>query len=331
MHAQSPAAATRVLGGGHDPSGAVSRVFQPAGGELSLGRRTNVESPGGRFVRRFRQHHLAVLGLLFLSVMMMVAAAAPVIAPRHPDLPNLAHFRQPPSRDYLLGTDDFGRDVLSRLIYGSRISLSVGFVAVAITEVIAVILGCLAGYYRGRVDQVIMRLADVVLCFPWLIIVLTFIAFLGPSIFNIMLAIGLLAWPGPTRIVRAQVLSMRETLYVTAARASGASDRRIMFLHILPGIVGPLTVHTTFGIALAILTEAALSFLGIGVQLPQASWGNMLSDALSLTTLTQMPWLWVPPGLAIFLTVLTINFVGDGLRDALDPRDEGSRRLPEHQ
>ena len=287
---------------------------------LSFEKRVRADRPMARVWRRFCRHKLGLISLGVLGLIVSFAVFAEVLASHDPYLINLQHTRQGPDRAHLLGTDLYGRDVLSRLIYGGRVSLTVGLVAVSIYEAIAIVLGSISGYRGGVVDIVIMRAVDMVLCFPWLIIILIFIAFFGPSIYNIMLGIGLLGWPGPTRLVRGQFLSLRESLYVTAARCVGVPDRGIMFRHILPGVVAPLIVHATFGVALAILTEAALSFLGLGVRPPVASWGNMLTDAQSLTILARMPWLWLPPGLAIMVTVLAINFVGDALHDALDPR-----------
>jgi len=204
--------------------------------------------------------------------------------------------------------------------YGARVSLSVGLVSVSIIVSIALVLGSLSGYYGGWVDMLIMRMTDVIMVFPGLMLVLIVVSLLGPSIFNVMAVIGLLGWPGPTRLVRGQILSVWELDHVMAARCIGVRDRLIMFRHVLPNAVAPLIVSATFGVAGAILTEAGLSFLGLGVVPPQPSWGNMLTGAQSLTTLERHPWLWVPPGMAILLTVLAINFLGDGLRDALDPR-----------
>jgi len=227
---------------------------------------------------------------------------------------------QPPSPDHLLGTDETGRDVPSRLVYGARVSLSVGLVAVFIYTTIGLVLGSTAGYAGGWVDNVLMRATDVVMCFPTLIIIITVVSFVGPSIYNVMAIIGLLGWPQTARLIRGQMLSLREREYVEAARALGAPDAFIVLRHMLPNGIYPIVVSSTFGVATAILTEAGLSFLGLGVQPPTASWGNMLNAAQSVTVLESRPWLWLPPGLAIVLAVLCINFVGDGLRDALDPR-----------
>ena len=279
-----------------------------------------IESPGRRALRRFFRHRLAMFGLIVITIMSLASIAAPIIAPYDYAEQDLARFRQGPSAEHILGTDSFGRDVFSRLLYGGRVSLSVGLVAVGIYEVIAVVLGAISGYYGGKVDWIIMRLVDVVMTFPTLIIIIFMVSILGPSIFNTMLAIGILGWTRPTRLVRGEILSLREMDYVTAARSLGASSYRIIWQHILPGVVAPLVVNATFGVASAILTEAALSFLNLGVTPPAASWGNMMTAAQELVILEQMPWLWVPPGLAIMLSVLSINFVGDGLRDAMDPK-----------
>ncbi|MGD9712180.1 MAG: oligopeptide ABC transporter permease, partial [Thermomicrobiales bacterium] len=232
---------------------------------------------------------------------------------------DLQAYRLGPNSDHWLGTDTAGRDVFTRLLYAGRVSLSVGLVAVSIYTVIGVVLGALAGYFGGWVDSVIMRLADVVLSFPSLIIIITLASVLGPSIYNVMLAIGLLGWPPIARLLRGQLLSLRETEFILGARSIGSSDMRLIFRHMLPNAMAPVLVAATFGIAYAILIEAGLSFLGLGVQPPTPSWGNMLTDAQQLTVLESMPWLWLPPGAMIALAVLSINFIGDGLRDALDP------------
>ena len=260
-----------------------------------------------------------MIGLAILIVLAICAIFAPIIAHNDPYHTTLSLIRKPPSSAHWLGGDSSGRDVFARLIYAGRVSLSVGLVAVGIYTIIGLLLGALAGYYGGWVDSVIMRFADIVLSFPSLIIIITVVSVLGPSIYNIMLVIGLLGWPPMARILRGLFLSLRERDFVVASRTVGASNSRIIFKHLLPNALAPVIVAATFGIAQAILLEAGLSFLGLGVQPPTASWGNMLTDAQSLTVLSSQPWLWIPPGVMIALAVLSINFIGDGLRDALDP------------
>ncbi len=269
--------------------------------------------------KRFRRHRMAVIGTAILSILTFLAVAAPVIAPHSPYRTEISQYRKGPSAEHPLGSDASGRDVLSRLLYAGRVSLSVGLVAVSIYTLIGIVLGGLAGFYGGKADSVIMRAADVVLAFPSLIIIITIVSVLGPSIWNIMWVIGLLGWPPIARIVRAQFLSLREQEFVVASRSSGASSLRMIFRHMLPNALAPVIVAATFGMANVILLEAGLSFLGLGVQPPTATWGNMLTDAQSLPVLQSMPWLWLPPGLMIALAVLSINFIGDGLRDAFDP------------
>ncbi|HEV8633543.1 MAG TPA: oligopeptide ABC transporter permease [Chloroflexota bacterium] len=268
----------------------------------------------------FLRHRLAVAGAVLIVALALVAVFAPQVATHDPYKVDLLAVRQGPSATHLLGTDEAGRDVLSRVVFGTRVSLSVGLVAVTIYTVIGTVLGSISGYYGGAVDNAIQRLTDTVMCFPGLIIIIAAVAIVGPSIYNVMVVIGLLSWPSVCRLVRGQFLSLREQEFVLAARAIGARDRRIIFYHILPNAIAPITVAATFGVAAAILTEAGLSFLGLGVQPPTASWGNMINLAQSAAVLQEMPWLWVPPGIAIALSVLSINFIGDGLRDALDPR-----------
>jgi peptide/nickel transport system permease protein len=288
--------------------------------------RPSVDTPGRRTLRRFRKHRLAVVGLVFIFIVALTAIFADFIAPYGYQEQDLERYREGPTAAHLLGTDSYGRDVLSRLIYGGRVSLSVGIVAVIIAQGIAVILGSIAGYYGGRSDWIVMRLVDVVMAFPWLIMVIMMVSLLGPSVFNAMIAIGILGWTIPTRLVRGQILAIREMDYIAAARSVGAPSRRIIFRHILPGVVGPLVVSATFMVASAILLEAGLSFLGLGVQPPTASWGNMMFAAMELIILEDMPWLWVPPGVMVALSVLAINFIGDGLRDAFDPKGMVERR-----
>jgi peptide/nickel transport system permease protein len=269
--------------------------------------------------QRFRRHRVAVVGAIILLLLTAASVGAPILTPIDPNKVDISAYRQGPQAGHLLGTDSSGRDVLSRLLYAGRISLSVGLVAVAIYTAIGVVLGSFSGFYGGNVDGIIMRLADIVLSFPSLILIITVVSVLGPSIYNIMLVIGLLGWPPIARIVRGLFLSLREREFVLASRTIGVPNSRIIFRHILPNAIAPVIVAATFGMANAILLEAGLSFLGLGVQPPTASWGNMLTDAQSLTVLESMPWLWVPPGTMIALAVLSINFIGDGLRDALDP------------
>jgi peptide/nickel transport system permease protein len=274
---------------------------------------------GSTVWRRFKRHRLAMIGLSILIVLAIASVFAPWLTKYSPTEVDLSAYRLGPSREHWLGTDTAGRDVYTRLLYAGRVSLAVGIVAVAIYTAIGVALGVLAGYYGGWVDSTIMRMADVVLSFPTLIIIITLASVLGPSIYNLMLAIGLLGWPPIARLLRGQLLSLRQTEFVIGARAVGCSDSRLIFRHLMPNAMAPVLVAATFGIAYAILIEAGLSFLGLGVQPPTPSWGNMLTDAQSLTVLESMPWLWLPPGLMIALSVLSINFIGDGLRDALDP------------
>ena len=269
------------------------------------------------FWQRLRGNRLAIAGGAIVVLMFVLAAIASLIG-RDPGAIDIAHRLQAPSWHYPLGTDQLGRDVMTRIFYGARISLLVGFVAVGIATVIGIFLGALAGYYSGWIDAVIMRFVDIMLCFPTFFLILAVIAFLAPSIWNIMAVIGLTSWMGVARLVRAEFLSLRERDFVQAARALGASDRRVIFRHVLPNALAPVLVSATLGVAGAILTESALSFLGIGVQPPTPSWGNMLIAGKQ--TLGTAWWLSAFPGLAILITVLGYNLLGEGIRDALDPR-----------
>jgi len=269
------------------------------------------------FWPRLRRNRMAMVGAVIVLAMAFLALLAPLLA-RDPGHIDIALRLQAPSLLYPLGTDDLGRDVLARILYGARISLLVGFVAVGIATVIGVVLGALAGYYGRWVDTLIMRFVDIMLCFPSFFLILAVVAFLEPSIWNIMIIIGLTGWMGVARLVRAEFLSLRERDFVLAVRAAGARDSRIIFRHILPNALSPLLVSATLGVAGAILTESALSFLGIGVQPPTPSWGNML--IVGKQTLGSAWWLSAFPGLAILVTVLGYNLLGEGIRDALDPR-----------
>ncbi len=276
------------------------------------------QSPWMRTFRRFLSHRLAVLGLALLLIMALCAIFAPLVAPARPSAIDLTRIARPPGGQNLLGTDAVGRDVLSRLIYGARVSLSVGVVAVTIYMTIGFLLGAVAGYVGGWVDTILMRFTDVVLCFPTFVLILILVGMLGPNIGNVMLVIGLFGWPGVARLVRGQVLQLRELDYVRAAEMLGARRWYVLWKHILPNVIGPLTVAATLGIASAILTEAGLSFLGLGVVQPTPSWGAMLNEARSPALLATKPWLWLAPGVTISLAVLATNFIGDGLRDAFD-------------
>jgi peptide/nickel transport system permease protein len=271
-------------------------------------------------VRRFFRHRLALIGLGILIVVVAMAVLAPFITSYSPEDLDLRSIRQPPSLTHLLGTDILGFDVWSRVVYGTRTSLAVGFGAVGISIAIGTVLGVLAGFYGRWIDQVIGRATDTIMSMPTLLLVAVFVSVIGPSLESVILVIALLTWPSITRLVRGQYLSLRESEFVTAARVVGVRDAGIIFRHMLPNIFGPLSVAATFYTAQAILLEAALSFLGLGVKPPTPSWGNMVNEAQDPFVLQFLPWTWVPPALAIGLVVLAINFIGDGLRDALDPR-----------
>jgi len=272
-----------------------------------------------QIIRRFRKNRLAVAGLVVISLLIFTGLFAPWITPHNPNEVT-AVFSASPSSTHLLGTDQVGRDVLSRVIYATRVSLIVGFITVSIYVTIGTILGMISAYYGGWMDMIVMRLADIFMSFPYLMVILVVVSILGSSLTTIILVLALFSWPTVARLVRGSVLSLKELDYVKAGVALGLSPARIMFSHILPNALGPIIVNATFGVAAAILSEAGLSFLGMGIQPPTPSWGNMLSDAQSLTVLTNQLWLWVPAGSILLVTVLAINFMGDGLRDALDPK-----------
>jgi peptide/nickel transport system permease protein len=270
------------------------------------------------FWARLKRNRLAMVGLALVLGLFAVALLAHWLAPYDPDLINLKQVLMPPSPEHLLGTDTLGRDVLSRIIYGARISLLVGFVAVGIATLIGILVGALAGFYGGWVDQLLMRLVDLMLCFPTLFLILAVIAVLGPSIWNVMVVIGVTNWMGVARLVRAEFLSLREREFVAAARSLGASDARLILRHLLPNALVPVMVSATLGVAGAILTESALSFLGLGVQAPTPSWGNILT--MGKDNIEIAWWLSVFPGLAILVTVMSYNLLGEGIREAIDPR-----------
>ncbi len=279
-----------------------------------------VLSPGKIIWKRFRRNKIAIIGSVVLLILIILAILAPVLTPYERDAMQLIDREQPPSSQHLLGTDRQGRDLLTRVLYGGRISLSVGLVASSLQLVIGVIMGSLAGYYGKWVDTIIMRITDMVIAFPFLALAITAAAVLGPSIYNTMLIIGFLTWTETCRLVRGQFLSIKQMEYIEAAKATGASELRIIWHHMLPNALAPILISATLIMATAILVEAALSYLGLGVQAPMPSWGNILEPARSMIVLMKMWWLWLPPGFLIFISVLSINLVGDGLRDALDPR-----------
>ncbi|MFH0821805.1 MAG: ABC transporter permease [Pseudomonadota bacterium] len=270
------------------------------------------------FVHRLVKNKPAVAGLIVVTFLFVVAGFADVLAPYPPDRIDTTNILTAPSADHLLGTDILGRDVLSRMIHGAGVSLSVGFVAVGISSCIGLVLGALAGYYGRTAERVIMRFVDIMLCFPSFFLILAVIAFIGPSIWNIMIVIGITSWMGVARLMRAEFLSLKERDFVQAAISQGAGDARIIFLHILPNAMAPILVAATLGVASAVLVESSLSFLGIGVQPPDPSWGNMLTEGKDNIEIAW--WLSLYPGLAILITVMGYNLLGEGIRDSLDPR-----------
>ncbi len=272
----------------------------------------------GDFSRRLAKNKMAMAGLLVVMILFVVAIGANYLSPYPPDEIDVDNILAAPNHVHWLGTDILGRDVLSRMIHGAGVSLSVGFVAVGISTMIGVGLGAVSGYYSGTVDRIIMRFVDIMLCFPSFFLILAVIAFVGPSIWNIMIVIGVTSWMGVTRLVRAEFLSIRERDFVKAAISQGAGDLRIIFLHILPNAMAPILVAATLGVASAVLLESSLSFLGLGVQPPDPSWGNMLTEGKDNIEIAW--WLSLYPGLAILITVLGYNLLGEGIRDTLDPR-----------
>jgi peptide/nickel transport system permease protein len=292
----------------------------PRAGAGHLQRRARAITPAGQALRRFRRHRLAVLGVALVALFVLLALFAPLVARVAPNAVDLRARNQGPTLQHWFGTDRTGRDTFARTLYAGRVSLSIGFVAAAISIAIGGVLGAVSGYFGGWVDGLVMRFTDVVMTFPAIIILLTVAALAGPGARNTMLIIGLLNWPVPCRLVRAKFLSLRNQEFVQAARAIGCTPARTIAVHAFPNTVDVLVVYASFGIVNAILLEAGLSFLGLGVQPPTASWGNMINVARNIDVLQGYPWQWVPAGVAIVLTVLATNFVGDGLRDALDPR-----------
>jgi len=270
------------------------------------------------FWRTFSRNQLAVIGGIVVGLLFAMAILAPILAPWDPNRPDTKKILDPPSRMHPLGTDQLGRDVLSRMLHGARVSLAVGFVSVGIATMIGTLLGTAAGYHGGLIDAAIMRLVDLVLVFPRFFLLLAVLAFSRPSIWTIMAVIGLTGWMGVARLVRAEFLSLKEREFVVWSQSIGATAFRITWRHILPNAMAPVLVAMTLGIPAAILTESGLSFLGLGVQPPYATWGNILNEGKDAIEIAW--WLSMYPGLAILLTVLSYNLLGEGIRDALDPR-----------
>lgn len=290
------------------------------------GRAVRHRSPGRLALRRFTRNRLAVLGATVLLIVVVASLAAPLLTPYDPTAVDLDAFREAPSGTHLLGTDSSGRDVMTRVLYAGRVSLTVGLVASLVAVVVGLFVGAIAGLLGGWVDALLMRLTDIVMSFPSIIVVVVLAGILGPSVTMLVIVMGATSWPTAARVVRGVVLSLREQEYIAAARAGGARTSWVLMRHVVPAALPPISVVATLLVAATVLGEAALSFLGLGVQPPQASWGNMLNDAQNLTLIRTMPWLWLPPGIAIAITVLAVNFVGDGLRDAVDPRSAGGLR-----
>jgi peptide/nickel transport system permease protein len=274
-------------------------------------------------INAFKKNKLALISLIFILLVIISALFAPYISPYNPDKIDVNAILQPPNPAHLLGTDQLGRDILSRLIYGGRISIEVGFIAVSLSLFIGIFMGAYAGYYGGLTDSILMRFVDIMLTFPSFFLILAISAILKPSIINIMIIIGLTSWMGIARIIRAEFTQNREKDYVLAAKAAGAPDSYIMFFEILPNTIAPILVSATLGVAGAILIQASLAFLGIGIMPPTASWGGMLSRGKTYIMVAW--WLTLFPGIAILLTVLSFNLVGEAVRNALDPRYSGEK------
>jgi peptide/nickel transport system permease protein len=296
----------------------VSEVGQAQATGARLRARVRTEGLWRGVFRRLLRNRGALIGLALLTVMLLLAILANFVAPYQPNVIAPGKELQGPSGDHLFGTDQFGRDILSRIIHGTRLSFQVGFIAVGIALVCGVTLGLLSGYYGRWVDALAMMWIDIMLAFPGILLALAIVAVLGPSLLNLMIAVGISAVPSYTRLVRGAVLATKQQQYVEAARVVGVSDASIMFKHILPNVLAPVIVLATLGIGGAILVGASLSFLGLGSKPPTPEWGAMLSTGRNYLTIA--PWITLFPGLAIMITVLSINMLGDGLRDALDPR-----------
>ncbi len=270
-------------------------------------------------IKKLLRNKFAVAGLLIIFLLITAAVFAPLISPYAPSEQNLSERLMKPSMTHFFGTDDLGRDIFSRMIYGARISLTVGFISVVIILIIGTFLGIVSGFYGGKIDYAIMRFTDIVLCFPTFFLILLIIAFLEPDIYNVMIVIGLTSWPGLARLVRAEVLSLKEREFILVAKMMALSNIKIFTVHILPNIISPIMVYSSLAIGGAILTESSLSFLGLGVQPPMPSWGQILTSGKDYIYIAW--WLSVFPGIAILLTVLSFNLLGEAVRDVFDPKE----------
>lgn len=270
-------------------------------------------------VERFMHHKLAVVGLIVVLIEILLLIILPMVMDLEPNTIT-QEINLPPDKAHILGTDSYGRDTFSRLVYGGRTSLKIGFLSVIVQAIIGIPLGIIAGYYRKTAEVIIMRLADMFQSIPSMCLNIVLVSVLNPSPETLILVIGIMGWPTFVRLLYSKVLSVREKEYVEAAKTSGTRNLTIMLKYILPNAISPALVAFTFGIPSAILTESALSFLGLGIQIPEASWGNMLNAAQSVAIISTKPWLWIPAGLCIFVTLISVNLFGDGLRDALDPK-----------
>ena len=280
---------------------------------------------GSVALRRFIRHRPAVVATGVLGIIVVFVVIGPLFVPFSPLGVDLSEYRQSPSLRHPLGTDDAGRDVLARVMAGGRVSLTIGLLVAGISTIVGLFLGAIAGFFKGWVDFVTVRLTEIFLSFPGLIAVAISAALFGPSATVLVVVLSLFSWPTPTLIVRAMILTLRNQPYVVAAKSIGASNRRILWVYVIPAVLAPLAVFTTTAVAQAILAEAGLSFLGFGIPPPDPSWGSMLFDAQSTTVMATLPWLWLPPGILIAVTVLSIHIIGDGLRDAADPHTPGAK------
>lgn len=272
-------------------------------------------------MKKFIHNKKAMLGLAIVTILVLAVVFIPLFADLDPyTTDRAAGFNKPPSDAHILGTDDVGRDLFARLLYGGRISLFVGITSTIISVLIGIPLGLIAGYFRGTAESIIMRTADAFMSFPSMVLILVLVAVFGPSILTVTVVIGVLGWTAIAKLIYGNVLSIREREYIQAARAVGVSTKKILFSEVLPNAIPPVWANISFRVAGAILTESSLSFLGMGVQTPQASWGNIIFAAQNLLVLTARPWVWLPPGICIILVVIGFNFIGEGVRDALDPK-----------